>query len=166
LIAVDLHAAVEGEDGAAFREVDVEGGGRGLRGELLGDHAVGDFLEGGVLIGGVAFEEAVELAGVEIESALEDGIELGGALELLVFEARGFGAIVEEQPLAAGGEAEDRLLGFQIAELDPGVLVGGDVEEVVAGGIASVLGDSDSSSSGGGGYFEDNVAQAGLDPYN
>lgn len=136
LFAIDLDAAVEGEDGAVFGEVDVEGGGSGFGGELLGDHAVGDFLEGGVFIGGVAFEEAVELAGVVVVSALEDGVDLGGAFELFVFDAGCFGAVVEEEALAAGVEAEDGLLGFELAELDAGVLVGGDVEEVVAAGVA------------------------------
>jgi hypothetical protein len=57
------------------------------------------------------------------------------------------------------GLKKDEINWGQVAVLALGAVV-------VAGGIASVLGDSDSSNSGGGGYFEDNMAQAGLDPYN
>ena len=54
-LAVHLHAAVECQYGAAFRQGDIEGQWRGFGGELLGHQAVGDFLERGVLVGCVAF---------------------------------------------------------------------------------------------------------------
>lgn len=46
LRSADLDAAGEGDDLAALGEGDVEGDGGRLCGELLGDDAVGDFLEG------------------------------------------------------------------------------------------------------------------------
>ena len=79
------------EHGAAFGQRDVERGGRGFGGELLGDDAVGDLLERGVFIGGVAFEETIELFRIVVIGAVEHRIHFGGAFELRVFRLLGCG---------------------------------------------------------------------------
>ena len=86
-VVVDLDGAVEGEDFSAFRDGYVEGGGDWLGGALLGDDALGDFLEGGGFLGGVAVEETAGLFGIVVVADVIDRVGVGCLFELGVVEA-------------------------------------------------------------------------------
>ena len=131
-----MHTAAEGKHGATLRQRDVQRDWRGLGGELLGDDAVRNFLERGIFVGGVAFEETVEQFGIEVITTSQDRVSLGSAIELGVVRLRDGTPVINRELLAAGIKTEDGLLRLELAKLDAGILARRRVQLAVTDGVA------------------------------